>query len=558
MLSGTTSLDLVRDELFTSMGEVENLLQQFLDDRQNGNLLQQSIEGLQQLRGTLALIELKGAAELLDEMVALATDIPTHDGDERNEPLSALCDALFLLERYLDQARQSGRERPELLLPTINQLRAHRPGVPALPQSHFYPLPVAGLPANLRSGSKGSIEPKAFNRLRQMYQMGLLSLIRDDAPAAATPLMQRALQRFESCLSAPVATLCWVAGAALEAIEQTPLELSAPRKRLFSMLDREIKRDAQGASDGVNAALLHELLYLVALADGNCSRSQEVAEAYQLPDPGFTELEIQNAFGRLRGPGVDVMHSVAEALREEITAIKDLLDLLARNAGDADHSLEMLATGLERLWKTLGMLDLQVESKAIQVVCGQIAGWNSDSPQSLDALEQVADAVLRAETAVNYLDSQGDEGEARMNATGGVSEPLELKEARIVLIEESQAGLALAKRSITAYMESGNDAMHLLNVPPSLETVRGGLVFLGMGRAASIIQMAASFIRETMLERKQVPQDQQLEILADALTSIEFYLESAERAAVATGDVLTLAEESLAELGYAVSGSTVE
>ena len=304
--------------------------------------------------------------------------------------------------------------------------------------------------------------------------------------------------------------------------------------------------------------MLHELLYLVALADGNCSRSQEVAEAYQLPDPGFTELEIQNAFGRLRGPGVDVMHSVAEALREEITAIKDLLDLLARNAGDADHSLEMLASGLERLWQTLGMLDLQVESKAIQVVCGQIAGWNSDSPQSLDALEQVADAVLRAETAVNYLDSQGDEGEARMNATGGVSEPLELKEARIVLIEESQAGLALAKRSITAYMESGNDAMHLLNVPPSLETVRGGLVFLGMGRAASIIQMAASFIRETMLERKQVPQDQQLEVLADALTSIEFYLESAERAAVATGDVLTLAEESLAELGYAVSGSTVE
>ncbi|WVM89165.1 hypothetical protein UMZ34_25820 [Halopseudomonas pachastrellae] len=85
-------------------------------------------------------------------------------------------------------------------------------------------------------------------------------------------------------------------------------------------------------------------------------------------------------------------------------------------------------------------------------------------------------------------------------------------------------------------MESGNDAMHLLNVPPSLETVRGGLVFLGMTRAANVIHMAASFIRETMLERKQVPQDAQLEVLADALTSIEFYLESAERAAVATGD----------------------
>ena len=88
MLTGTTSLDLVRDELFASMGEVENLLQQFLEDRQDGSLLQQSIEGLQQLRGTLALIELKGAALLLDEMISLAMDIPVHDGEERNEPLS--------------------------------------------------------------------------------------------------------------------------------------------------------------------------------------------------------------------------------------------------------------------------------------------------------------------------------------------------------------------------------------------------------------------------------------------------------------------------------------
>lgn len=44
----------------------------------------------------------------------------------------------------------------------------------------------------------------------------------------------------------------------------------------------------------------------------------------------------------------------------------------------------------------------------------------------------------------------------------------------------------------------------------------------------------------------------QLEVLADALTSIEFYLESAERSSVSTGDVLALAEDSLAELGYTV------
>src|SRR5690606_2850606 len=125
-------------------------------------------------------------------------------------------------------------------------------------------------------------------------------------------------------------------------------------------------------------------------------------------------------------------------------------------------------------------------------------------------------------------------------------------EAHIVLVEESQAGLALARRAITAYIESGNDRMHLLNVPATLETVRGGLIFLGMTRASDIIGNASRFIRESMLEQQATPDPQQLEVLADALTSIEFYLESAERSSVGTGDVLAVAEDSLAELGYGV------
>src|SRR5690606_10914660 len=140
MLTGATSLDLVRDELFASVAGVENLLQQFLEERHNGSLLQQAIEGLQQLRGTLNLIELSGAALLLEEMIALATDIPVHDGEGRNAPLTALCNSLFQLQRYLHLCRQQGAERPELLLPTINDLRSHRSDMPPLPESHFYPL----------------------------------------------------------------------------------------------------------------------------------------------------------------------------------------------------------------------------------------------------------------------------------------------------------------------------------------------------------------------------------------------------------------------------------
>lgn len=556
MLTGATSLDLVKEELFTSMGEVEDLLQQFLEDRHNGSLLQQAIEGLQQLRGTLTLIELRGAALLLAEMIALATDIPEHDGTERNEPLSALCDGLFLLERYLQQCRHQGFERPELLLPTINQLRANRPGVPALSESHFYALTAEALPLKIRGSETAQpLDSRTFNRLRQMYQLGLLGMIRDDALAASAPLMQRALLRWQNALDGSAATLCWVAAAALDAIEQAPLQLTPARKRLFAQLDREIKKRSarQTEEPDSNPELLRELAFLVALGDVAGERCQDVRSTLKLPATGYTEPELQASFHRLRGPGVDVMRSVAEALREEITAIKDLLDLLARNAGDPEQSVETLGSALQRLWKTLSMLDLPEAAQAIEAAAGQLSLWKSSDH---GVLEPIADAVLQAETAVNRLDERGSDAGPVPGSDGTESsEPVELKEARIVLIEESQAGLSLAKRAITAYMESGNDIMHLMNVPSTMETVRGGLVFLGMTRAASIIHLAGRFIQEVMLERHEVPKSQQLEVLADALAGIEFYLESAEHSAVATGDVLALAEESLAELGYTPSGS---
>jgi hypothetical protein len=398
-------------------------------------------------------------------------------------------------------------------------------------------------------GSGSPMEKRAFNRLRQMYQLGLLALIRDDGIAAATPLLQRALQRWESRLDSAAATLCWIAAAALESVEETPLHLTVARKRLFAQVDREIKKYGVSGPGDVPPSpyLLRELLYLVALSGSGCKLCEEIKEAYQLPDPGYSESELLRAFDKLRGPGVDVMRSVAEALREELVAIKDLLDLMARNAGDPEQSLEVLDGALQRLWKTLLMLELHTVSEAIERAASRLVGWQ---PGNQAVLEDIADAVLQAETAVNRLDGQGDT--ANTVPTGSDSEPVELKEARIVLIEESQAGLALAKRAVTAYVESGNDTMHLMNVPGSLETVRGGLVFLGMTRAASIIQAAARFIQEHMLERRDTPKQEQLEVLADALTGIEFYLESAERSAVGTADVLTLAEDSLAELGYRV------
>ena len=73
MVSGATSLNLVRDELFVTMEEAEQSLEHFIAERHNGSLLQQAVENLQQVRGTLNLIA--GDMARLDPQ-AIAVETP--------------------------------------------------------------------------------------------------------------------------------------------------------------------------------------------------------------------------------------------------------------------------------------------------------------------------------------------------------------------------------------------------------------------------------------------------------------------------------------------------
>src|SRR5690606_41568305 len=101
-MAGLTSLNLVRVELFATMAEAEQYLEQFTAERQNGALLQQVVGALQQIRGTLKLLELTGAELLAQEMLRLGMDIPVDAGAERDGQLTALGEALHVLRGYLE------------------------------------------------------------------------------------------------------------------------------------------------------------------------------------------------------------------------------------------------------------------------------------------------------------------------------------------------------------------------------------------------------------------------------------------------------------------------
>ncbi|MDX1368052.1 ferrous iron transporter B [Pseudomonas sp.] len=558
MVSGATSLSLVRNELFTTMEEAESSLEHFIAERHNGSLLQQAVESLHQVRGTLNLVELTGAELLAQEVLEQATDIPAGAGEERDVQLSALSNALHVLRRYLENVEVHRQEMPELLLPAINDLR-QAGGQSALPESFFFSVRLdharpRTAPAALDAAAK-EIEGR---RLRQMYQVGLLGFIREQNPQASLKLMGRAMSRLDSLYAnEPRGRLCWIGAAAVEAQLEGQLLTRKSRKHLFSRIDRELKQVLANSLYETPRSLLKELLYLVALADSRGPVVTPVRELFGLTSLPFTDHLLEEEYQRLAGPGQAVMRSLSSAIREELTSVKDMLDLVERGTVQAE-SLGNLHALLGKLSKTLGMVGLSSAGNALNAQLQTVAGWSEERAPQQQELLKLADAVLYVEGMVASL----ERGERRDHSAGAQAPGKELEsfayyqlnEARIVVVDEARGGLALAKRAITAYLEADGDRMHLSNVPFSLQAVRGGLWFLGQERAASLVGACAEYIQKQMFEAPQMPSEQMLETLADALSSLEYYLEAGAVMRPETQpSVLDLAADSVRALGLPVA-----
>lgn len=550
MVTGANSLSLVRDELFATIAEAEQSLEHFIVDRNNGSLLQQAVESLHQVRGTLNLIELVGAELLAQEMLNLVTDIPVAAGEDRDAQLSALNNALYVLRHYLESVGASRQEIPELLLPGINGLRQVS-NQAALAESFFFsvrldlarppiePVQVEGLAEESR-------------RLRHMYQAGLLGLIHEQRVSASLRYMSRALARLDALYAnTPGGRLCWIGAAALESHADGQMLPRPSRKLLYARLDRELRQLFNNPDYQPPRALLKELLYLVALADSRGPLASQVRETFALGSLPFTDHLLEEESQRLAGPGQSVMRSLSTAIQEELASIKDLLDLIERGAAQEEglHNLHML---LGKLAKTLGMVGLSSAASALQGQLETVSNWTEGSRPALAEMQKLADVVLYVEGVVPSL-ARGEQG--RMKGQGDSAEQSfaqnQLNEARIVVLDEASAGLALAKRAITAYVESNGEKLHLANVPFSLQAVRGGLWFLGQERMAGLIDACANYIQRQMIETTQIPSQQMLETLADALTSLEYYLEGGNVLEPDNSQVhvLDLATDSVRALG---------
>ncbi|WP_433897048.1 Hpt domain-containing protein [Stenotrophomonas geniculata] len=292
--------------------------------------------------------------------------------------------------------------------------------------------------------------------------------------------------------------------------------------------------------------VLMPLLNEIRAARGEEGVHDSVLLAFAPDSVTATEAELDHARGSLSGRNRELLDTVGSAVKEELLRIKDALDLHLRTGG-APEQLQTQADELGAVADTLGMMGLGVARGVVVQQRDALRGV-VEGRQQIDEnlLLDIAGALL-------YVDASLDDQVAHLGAGGsGEDDPSAVENRRTVevLAHEAIANFAAAREHFVAFIETSWNHAELQDVPRLLGDVSGALRMLDLGTAADYLRGVQQYIEAELIGRQRVPSGRQLDTLADAMASLEYYLEALRDRRPGREDILDITRSSLEALRY--------
>src|SRR5690606_17144875 len=119
-----------------------------------------------------------------------------------------------------------------------------------------------------------------------------------------------------------------------------------------------------------------------------------------------------------------------------------------------------------------------------------------------------------------------------------------------VVVREAISNFGDARQAFVAFVETGWQHQELAEVPRLLDEVAGAMRILDLPRPAGYLAGVRMYAETELLAHRHVPGGQQLDTLADALASLEYYLEALRDQRPHRDEILDIAGNSLEALGY--------
>ena len=556
------ALNIVGEELMETIRNAHLALEDCVDGRGGSAALVRSGQLLHQVSGALKLTETYGAALLAEEMESVCAYLANlRAGKGREDGLDALTRSMVQLPIYVERLIGGGRDIALVLLPMLNDLRAAR-GRPLLSEGT---LLLLNLSPSTKPAGKGKRETvgddpvTVAGKVRPKFQLALLGWIQGGDVERHLKTLANVIHVLEESANRDdMHQLWWVTAGVLESLQNAGLETSVALKRLLGQVDRQIK---MMIDEGVEAFdnhpvtdLLNNLLYYVARSSNAGKRISEIRAAFNLAELLPGDEQVEHARESLSAPSVKLMKTVASAIKEDLARVKDVLDIYVRTGMNKSAELVPQLELLKKISDTLGVLglgelrgDIESEIDRLKTVVSQTGSASENT------LIEIATTLLRVE---DRLDQQLVHLiVAREPAPGEEAEKLppqedaDYRQVAEAVMRESIINLARIKETISQSITSGGDSQGLDSVPALIRGIKAGLLMLNKTRAMEVVDRVGSLISLTLqgggpgrLTQKETDR------LADAIVSIEYYMETVKAGRSEPWYMLDNAEACLAVL----------
>ncbi|MES2918653.1 MAG: Hpt domain-containing protein [Pseudomonadota bacterium] len=556
------ALDWVKGEIEETLKQARQALEAYVENPEDSAQMRFCLAYLHQVHGTLQIVEFYGAALLAEEMeklcVALTNGLVARVADGQE----VLMRAILQLPPYLERVKASRRDLPVVLLPLLNDLRAVR-GEPLLSETAlFTPDLNAGEHAPIQVGAPSAADPVLVKKIRQAYQLALVGFIRSDAVADNLKKMQQVFARLESMAgAAPIRELWQVTAAIVEGLQEHSIEPGTAVKMLLGHVDRQLRDLGDDAGRRAPTELMKNLLYYAARSTGATPRLAAVKELYRLEDALPGDALVNEERARMHGPDREAMKSVVDALCEELGRVKDALDLFVRKSEDAKNVADLTSQVpiLKQVADTVAVLGLGQPRRILQEQIEAVdrIGTSGMLPEDGQLLD-IAGALLYVEATLMGMIAEKPMGVQGAPAGGNeFSASDQLSDAQSAVLRESRSALEKAKDAVIEYIASQWNPIHLQAIPELIDSVRGSLLILQLPRPASVLASAGRYIGARLLGGEHRPDWQEMDTLADVITSVEYFLERIANDTHGGEHILEIAERGLDKLGFGPASAAV-
>ena len=559
------SLLWIKTELDNTLLRGRQLLEGFVENPEEKTHLENCLECLHQVQGTLRMVEVYGAAMLAEEMEAVALALKEGKIEDKDPAFESLMRAMLQLPDYLERIVHGQRDVPLALLSLLNELRSVR-GEKLLSESALFAQSLSGgvkaiKPEDL-SPAGGDIVAAA-KKLRPKFQASLLGWFKSDESKHLKALQEIANELEQTATIPSSFQLWWVLGGVLEALDENGIEASVSLKQMLGQVDRQIKRLIdEGESVFESAApteLVNNLLFYVGKADSSGERVAAIKESYGLGELIPTGDQVDKARDSLAGPNINLMKTVSAAVKEDLSRVKDTLDIFVRMGKDDAGELSGPAELLKKIADTLAVLGLGTERDEIEAereALENIASGKNNLTES--ALMDVAASLIKVETTLDermvelVFKGSGGAEIAEEDDSNLHIEEADFKQVSAAVVRESIINLARVKDSIVEFIKNPSNTDALRPIPPLVHQIQSGLRLLDVKRPAELLESVRAYIQKGIFSKAEVPPQEDLDRMADAIVSVEFYLETMQQGRGFPESMLDNAEACVEALGFPV------